>query len=342
MEQDTSILVIYTGGTIGMQQNLETGALVPVDFHNLSAEIPALEGYHYNIDAYSFDTPVDSSDMTPALWLKIARVIEEKYEEYDGFVVLHGSDTMAYTASALSFMLENLNKPVVFTGSQLPMGMLRSDGRDNFIASILIAGEKTDNTPRVPEVVIYFQNMLFRANRTFKYNAENFLAFRSGNYPHLAHAGINIDYNDKYIGKPNFKKLLVHKEFESDVAILHLYPGIRPSLVNAVLGADDLKGVVMKTFGAGNAPTARWFVDSIRQAIERGVRIVSVSQCPEGKVEPGKYQASLELKNAGVINGKDITTESALTKMMFLLGRQVEDDSFKALFETPLRGEMAP
>ncbi len=341
MQEDTSILVIYTGGTIGMQQDLETGALVPVNFDNISREIPALEGYHYNIDSCSFDTPIDSSDMNPYEWVGIARIIEAKYEDYDGFVVLHGSDTMAYTASALSFMLENLNKPVVFTGSQLPMGMLRSDGRDNFIASILIAGEKIDNTPRVPEVVIYFENMLFRANRTFKYNAENFLAFRSGNYPHLAHAGINIAYNDEYIRKPNFKKLIVHKELETNVAVLYLYPGIQPALVNAVLETEGLKGVVMKAFGAGNAPTAQWFLDSIRRAVARGIQIVSVSQCPEGKVEPGKYQASLELKKAGVVGGKDITTESALAKMMYLLGRQFGKDAFSSLFETSLRGEMS-
>ncbi len=341
VEEEVSILVIYTGGTIGMQRDSVSGALVPVDFSNISKEIPALEDYNFDINSWSFDKPIDSSDMNPAYWVRIAEVIEEKYEEYDGFVVLHGSDTMAYTASALSFMLENLNKPVIFTGSQLPMGMLRTDGRDNFIASILIAGERTDNTPRVPEVAIYFENQLFRANRTYKHNAENFKAFRSGNYPELANAGINIDYNDKFIARPNFKKLKVHKNLETNIALLYLYPGITPATVDAVLDAESLRGVVLKTYGAGNAPTAPWFIDSIRRARERGIQIVNVSQCLEGKVEMGKYQTSVALSELGVISGHDITTESALAKMMYLLGRRLPAESFRSLFQTPLRGEIS-
>ncbi|MFO8054624.1 MAG: asparaginase [Bacteroidales bacterium] len=341
IQEDTNILVIYTGGTIGMQQDMETGALAPVDFSKISHEIPALEAYQYTIDSCSFNHPIDSSDMNPGEWVEIANIIERNYEYYDGFVVLHGSDTMAYTASALSFMLENLNKPVIFTGSQLPMGMLRSDGRDNFIASILIAGEKEDTTPKVPEVAIYFENQLFRANRTFKYNAENFLAFRSGNYPELAHAGVNIQYKDKYILPPNFKKLKVHKHLETNVALLYLYPGIRPQVVNNLLQISGLKGVVMKSYGAGNAPTASWFIKSIRTAISAGVQIVNVSQCHEGKVEMGKYQASVELEKAGVISGRDITTEAALSKMMYLLGRHLPDQAFRYLFQTSLRGEIS-
>jgi L-asparaginase len=341
MQEDVSILIIYTGGTIGMQRDSETGALVPVDFDNISKEIPALEDYNISINSWSFESPIDSSDMSPSSWIKIAEVIEDQYEHYDGFVILHGSDTMAYTASAMSFMLENLNKPVIFTGSQLPMGMLRTDGRDNFIASILIASEKEDETPKVPEVAIYFENQLFRANRTFKYNAENFMAFRSGNYPELAKAGINIEYNDKYIAKPNFKKLKVHKNLETNIALLHLYPGITEEAVKAVLDINNLQGVVIKSFGAGNAPTSDWFIKSIRSAIDKGIQVVNVSQCHEGRVEMGKYQTSLELERMGVISGRDLTTESALTKMMYLLGRRLPVETFRSLFQTSLRGEIS-
>lgn len=341
MQEQVNILVIYTGGTIGMHIDNETGALVPVDFDEISKEIPALQDYNILIDSWSFNPPIDSSNMDIPFWITIARVIEEKYEEYDGFVVLHGSDTMAYTASALSFMLENLNKPVIFTGSQLPMGMLRTDGRDNFIASILIASEREEDTPKVPEVAIYFENQLFRANRTFKYNAENFMAFRSGNYPELAKAGIDINYNEKYIARPNFKKLKVHTSLETNIALLQLYPGINKNVVQSILDIPDLKGLVIKTYGAGNAPTSDWFFESIKEAIDNGLQIVNVSQCPVGRVEMGKYQTSLELERIGLISGLDITTESALAKMMYLLGRQVPHKTFPSLFQTSLRGEIS-
>ena len=341
MQEQVNILVIYTGGTIGMHIDNETGALVPVDFDEISKEIPALQDYNILIDSWAFNPPIDSSNMDIPSWITIARVIEEKYEEYDGFVVLHGSDTMAYTASALSFMLENLNKPVIFTGSQLPMGMLRTDGRDNFIASILIASEREEDTPKVPEVAIYFENQLFRANRTFKYNAENFMAFRSGNYPELAKAGIDINYNEKYIAKPNFKKLKVHTSLETNIALLQLYPGINKNVVQSILDIPDLKGLVIKTYGAGNAPTADWFFESIKKAIDNGLQIVNVSQCPVGRVELGKYQTSLELGRIGLISGLDITTESALAKMMYLLGRQIPPKTFSSLFQTSLRGEIS-
>lgn len=338
--EEIAILVIYTGGTIGMQRESETGVLVPVNFDEISRQIPALETYNYKIDSWSFDPPIDSSDINPPHWVKIAEVIEENYEAYDGFVVLHGSDTMAYTASALSFMLENLNKPVIFTGSQLPMGMLRTDGRENFIASILIAGEKEEDTPLVPEVAVYFENRLFRGNRVFKYNAENFMAFRSGNYPELAQAGVNLQYNKKYIAKPNFRKLKVHKELDSRVALLHLHPGISREVLSAFLENPNIKGLVMKTYGAGNAPTDSQFIEMIKNAIDRGVIIVNVSQCAEGRVEMGRYQTSLELQNAGVISGFDMTTESALAKMMYLLGRRLPLETLRSLFYTSLRGEI--
>ena len=231
MDNRKSILLIYTGGTIGMVQDKDSGALYPIDIDNLYKHIPVLESFHYNIECYSFDPLIDSADMSPAFWIKLAEVIEEKYEQYDGFVVLHGSDTMAYTASMLSFMLENLNKAVILTGSQLPLGVIRTDGRENLINAIEIAAAKIDDTPVVPEVCIYFENQLLRGNRTHKYNAENFDAFLSGNFPVLAEVGVHIKYNFNYILKPNFKKLKVHKDLETNVAILKLFPGISRDVV---------------------------------------------------------------------------------------------------------------
>ena len=255
-----SILILYTGGTIGMMADPKTGSLVPFDFGNVYVHLPVLRNLDYLIDFFSFDNLIDSSNMTPEFWISLTEKIEENYENYDGFVVLHGSDTMAYSASALSFMLENLNKPVVFTGSQLPMGMIRSDGRENFIASIEIAAAKTDNTPIVPEVCVFFENQLLRGNRTTKYNAEHFNAFVSGNYPPLADVGVRIKYNQEYINKPNFKKLKTHKKLDNNVAILKLFPGINRNVVHQTLQIKNLKGLILETYGSGNAPTAPWFL----------------------------------------------------------------------------------
>lgn len=234
MESKRSIFVIYTGGTIGMIQNPETGVLQPFDFDQIYKQMPVLTNLHYIIDFHSFLPLIDSSNMNPEFWVKLATLIEEKYEEYDGFVVLHGSDTMAYTASALSFMLENLNKPVILTGSQLPMGVIRTDGRENFITSIEIAAAIKDELPIVPEVAIYFEDQLLRGNRTTKFNAENFDAFFSGNYPVLANVGVHIKYNFNYIRKSNFKKLKVHKKIDNNIGILKLFPGINEATVKSI------------------------------------------------------------------------------------------------------------
>jgi len=324
-----------------MIRDKESGALSPFDFGQLYDQMPSLRSFDFSIDCFSFDPIVDSSDVNPDTWVKLARMIEENYEKYEGFVVLHGSDTMAHSASALSFMLENLNKPVVFTGSQLPLGVVRTDGRENLVAAIEIASALEDDTPIVPEVCIYFENQLLRGNRTFKYNAEHFEAFRSVNYPALANAGVYIKYNKNYILKPNFKKLNVHTTLDTQIAILKLFPGINESTVEAILTAKGLKAVILETYGSGNAPTEPWLIKLLGDAIYRGVIIMNVTQCKGGSVEMGKYQTSIALKKIGIISGFDITTESAVTKLMYLLGRNLNREDLIRLLQTPLRGEMS-
>lgn len=342
-----SILVLYTGGTIGMMKDPKTGSLVPFDFGNIYEHMPILRNLDYIIDFYSFENLIDSSNMTPEFWIELAEKIEENYEKYDGFVVLHGSDTMAYSASALSFMLENLAKPVVFTGSQLPMGMVRSDGRENFVTSIEIAASKINGKPCVPEVCIFFENQLLRGNRATKFNAENFNAFSSGNYPPLAEVGIKIKYNREFIGYKNrtaevttAEKLIVHKKFDRNVGILKLFPGITLDFVKHALHTPGLKGVIMETFGSGNAPTSEWFLDELADAIRKGLIIYNVTQCKSGSVEMGRYETSLNLDKIGVISGFDITTESALAKMMYLLGEGFTRSEVKKYLQESLRGEM--
>jgi len=335
-----NILVIYTGGTIGMVKNLKTGALSPIDFDELYKLLPVLENYDYNINQISFDPLVDSSDMKPDFWLKLAAMIETNYEDYDGFVVLHGSDTMAYSASVLSFLLENLNKPVVFTGSQLPLGVIRTDGRENFINAIEIAASQIDNTPVVPEVTVFFENTLFRGNRVSKFNAENFQAFISGNFPPLALAGVEMKYNHHLILKPNFKKLKVHHQLDNHVAILKLFPGISLNAIDAILSTTQLKAVILETFGSGNAPSDPEFISLLQKAIDRNIIIFNVTQCKGGHVEMGKYATSIGLQNIGVISGHDITTEAAMAKLMFLLGQGIPSEKVKEMLQKPMHGEM--
>ena len=323
-----------------MVKDVKTGALRPFRFENLFKIIPSLELLNYEIESYCFDPLVDSSNMSPEFWAELADVIEKNYESYDGFVILHGSDTMAYTASALSFMLQNLNKPVILTGSQLPLGMVRTDGRENLITSIEIAAAKEDDTPVVPEVCIYFENQLFRGNRTHKTNADDFEAFRSSNYPVLADAGVYIKYNRNAIHKPNFKKLKVYKNMDTGIVILKLFPGITESTVRSILNIKGLKAVILETYGAGNAPNSDWFIRLLKNAIRKGLIILNVSQCESGSVVMGKYETSIRLKETGVVGGFDITTEAAVAKLMYLLGNFTEREKIIKLLNTSIVGEI--
>ncbi|MBN2639362.1 MAG: type I asparaginase [Bacteroidales bacterium] len=341
MEEEIRILIIYTGGTIGMIQDAKTGTLKPFNFEKINEQIPELSRFNYQLDFHSFDPLIDSSNTNPEYWVRLASLVEKHYESYDGFVILHGSDTMSYTASALSFMLENLNKPVIFTGSQLPLGVLRTDGRENFITAIELAAARENDLPVVPEVCIYFENRLMRANRTSKYNAENFNAFVSPNYPLLAEIGVYVKFERHNILKPNFKKLKVYKNLNSRVGILKLFPGITAELVHAILSVPDQQAVILETFGAGNAMTDEWFLNELKEAVDRGVLLVNVTQCMAGAVEQGKYDTSFLLKEMGVVSGYDSTTESVLAKLMFLLGQNLSLEKLKNKMNSSLRGEMS-
>jgi L-asparaginase len=336
-----SVLLIYTGGTIGMIENPETGALEAFDFDQLLEHVPELKRFNYHISSYQFDPPIDSSDMEPSLWAKLVHIISNNYDHFDGFVILHGTDTMAYTASALSFMLENLSKPVILTGSQLPIGMLRTDGKENLITSIEIAAAKhPDGTACVPEVCIFFENLLLRGNRTTKINAENFNAFRSYNYPSLATAGIHIKYDFDRIRKANPNlPLRPHYAFDTNVIVLTLFPGIQENLIRNVLHTPGLRAVVLKTYGSGNAPQKQWFVEALKDATQRGIIIINISQCSTGCVEMERYETGLHLLDAGVISGYDSTVESVLTKLMFLLGHDKSPAEIRYDMNHPVAGE---
>ncbi len=336
-----SVLLIYTGGTIGMIENPETGALEAFNFDQLQDNVPELKRFNYRISSYQFNPPIDSSDMEPSLWAKLVKIIEYNYENFDGFVILHGTDTMAYTASALSFMLENLSKPVILTGSQLPIGVLRTDGKENLITSIEIAAAKhADGTAIVPEVCIFFENHLLRGNRTTKINAENFNAFRSYNYPALATVGIHIKYEYDKIRKVDpTLPMHAHYVFDTNVIILTLFPGIQENIVSTVLNLPGLKAVVLKTYGSGNAPQKEWFIRLLADATRRGIVIVNISQCQTGMVEMARYETGLQLIDAGVISGYDSTVESVLTKLMFLLGHNLSPKEIRNELSHPLAGE---
>ena len=336
-----NILLIYTGGTIGMIKDPETGALRAFDFNNLLKRIPELKLLDCNIETTSFKDPIDSSNMQPKYWTQIAEIIENNYEAFDGFVVLHGSDTMSYTASALSFMLEHLAKPVIFTGSQLPIGDLRTDAKENLITSIQIASLQYYNKPIIKEVCLYFEYKLYRANRTTKINAEHFEAFASLNYPDLAESGVHLKINNEYLWKPNPRKdLIVHKNLDENIALVKLFPGITKQVLESIFKSEGLKGVILETYGAGNCSTEPWFLDLLRETTKKGIHIVNVTQCSGGSVIMGRYETSENLKRIGLISGKDITTEAALVKMMYLLGQNISPNLFKTIFETSLRGEM--
>ncbi|WP_190811072.1 asparaginase [Flagellimonas sp. S3867] len=342
MKDKTNILLIYTGGTIGMVKDYKTGALKAFDFKELISNIPELNQLDCRLKGISFEEPIDSSNMNPKHWATIATMIEDNYDQYDGFVVLHGSDTMSYSASALSFMLENLSKPVIFTGSQLPIGDLRTDAKENLITSIQIAALKEKGKPVVQEVGLYFEYKLYRANRTTKINAEHFEAFTSPNHPPLIESGVhlNIHYTNLLRIPGQKKTLQVHKTMDDNIAVLKLFPGLNESVLKSILGIPGLKALILETYGAGNAPMDEWFLKELKKAALSGLHIINVTQCSGGGVAMGHYETSAKLKEMQLVNGKDITTEAAITKAMYLLGSKISGKLFKTIFETSLRGEM--
>ncbi|MES2808313.1 MAG: asparaginase [Bacteroidota bacterium] len=335
----SQILIIYTGGTIGMMTDPVTKTLKPINFEQIMDNVPELEKLNCKIKVHSFEEIIDSSNMNPEIWSELAGLIESHYDEVDGFVILHGSDTMSYTASALSFMLENLAKPVIFTGSQLPISAIRTDAKENLMTAIEIAKSKKNDRARVPEVCIYFDYKLFRGNRSFKYNSSKFEAFRSPNYPILAESGVHLRFSVNDIRQPVDAPLTLHKNLVNEVSVLKLYPGISPGVVEAVLNAP-VRGIVMESFGAGNTTTDQWFTDLLKNAIASGKVILDISQCKVGTVELGRYDTSKQLKDIGVANGYDMTFEAAVTKMMYLLGQHTDPKEVKRLLEIDLRGEI--
>lgn len=342
IDRNANVLLIYTGGTIGMVENAETGALEPFNFSHLRSNMPEIKRLNFNVEAYLFDPPIDSSDMSPFIWQQIVHVIEDKYDKYDGFVILHGTDTMAYTASALGLMLDNLTKPVILTGSQLPIGKLRTDGKENLITALEIAADKDAmGLPVVPEVCIYMQNLLIRGNRTTKINANNFSAFTSPNYPYLGEAGLNIRYSDQFILKPDYDKPVnFNYAMDPHVVILKLFPGISEAVVRAHLQIAGLKGVVLETYGTGNSLIDPWFTDLLHDAIKRGIVIVNVTQCLYGGVEMHRYENGQRLEKLGIVSGYDITTEAALAKLMILFGEVKTPEEVSRLMLVSLRGEL--
>lgn len=336
------VLLIYTGGTIGMGCNPKTGALEPLNFDHLLSNLPEFSLLQTEVNTYQFTPPIDSSDMSLRRWAQLVRIIADNYNAYDGFVVLHGTDTMAYTASALSFMLENLTKPVILTGSQLPIGQLRTDGKENLLTSIeLAAAFGEDGHPMVPEVCIYFSGRLLRGNRSTKENADGFNAFNSFNYPHLCEAGVEFQFNTHYILKPDYTKPMIpHFAMDPNVVVFSLFPGIQENIVRHMIEAPELRGIVMRSFGSGNAPQKPWLIRLLKDATQRGVTVVNISQCVAGFVKMERYDTGFQLQDTGVVSGGDSTVETAITKLMFLLGHHKDARVIRNLMRRCICGEI--
>lgn len=340
----SSILMIYTGGTIGMKQDPVDMTLKPFDFSQILDEVPELKKFAFRVDAFTFNPLIDSSDVEPSMWQKLADLIKERYDDYDGFVILHGTDTMAYSASALSFMLENLSKPVVFTGSQLPIGVPRTDGKENLVSAVEIASARDSiGHSIVPEVSIYFNSKLLRGNRSTKTSSEAFNAFSSPNFPSLAEAGISIKYDLGAIRRPDFweEPLKISTELDTRVSILKIHPGITPQVMRYFLCGPETRAVILETYGSGNAPSKQWFTDIIREASEMGKIIMNVTQCLSGTVDMSIYATGKALKELGVISGQDITTEGALGKLFYLMGKSKDNECVKKRLGENLQGEIS-
>ena len=336
------VLLIYTGGTIGMGMHPDTGALEPLDFNHLVSSMPEFQLIPAHINVRKFDPPIDSSDMDPMRWAELVGIISNNYDDYDGFVILHGTDTMAYTASALSFMLENLTKPVILTGSQLPIGELRTDGKENMMTAIELASMKDSNGhPRVPEVCIFFNGKLLRGNRSTKMNAEGFFAFDSFNYPHLCDVGVNFTFHDHHILRPDFNKPMTpHLKMDPNVVVFSLFPGIQDTIIRHVVDSPNLRGIVMRTYGSGNAPQTPWLMRLLDKAAHRGINVINISQCLTGSVEMERYDTGFQLKLSHVISGHDCTIEAAVTKLMFLQGRYADNNIIRQKLQQSLAGEI--
>jgi len=335
----TKILIIYTGGTIGMVNDPKTGTLIPFDFEQIQENVPELARLDYQLSVHSFDPILDSSNMDPAVWAELAFLIEQKYNDFDGFVILHGSDTMSFTASALSFMLQNLAKPVVLTGSQLPIGEIRTDAKENLITALEIAATKKDGKAMVPEVCVYFDYQLFRGNRSIKNNSEKFEAFASPNYPILAEAGVNLSFFPNYILPIPTKPFQIRTEFNPNIAILKMYPGITENAVKAIT-ESSAKAIILEAFGSGNTTTAPWFIACLQKATSNDKIIVDISQCKGGSVQLGVYETSRKLQQMGIISGYDMTFEATVTKLMYLLAQEISIAEMKRLLEISIAGEL--